>query len=64
MAGERKLVFREIVRLGSEANNTDNKVRLAKIIAALNILSSAMTIVESEPSKAIRLLTLAKSVSK
>jgi len=54
----------EALRIGSIVLVQDDPLVIAKLNSALNILSIASTIVESDTSKASKMVNLARSIAK
>lgn len=57
-------IFNEIVKIGSRVVSETDIVLLSKYASALSVLSSAMTLIDSDANKAKRLSTLAINISK
>ena len=57
-------IFNEIVKIGSRIVDETNAVQASKQSAAISVLSSAMTLVNTDPGRAKRLTVLANNIAK
>ncbi len=62
--GVEQTIVNEAIRIGTVIILEDDPVRLGKLNGALNLLNIALSVIGSDPSRANKLLSMARNISR